>query len=76
MFPRFDRTDFLLAILIPSDKTIQIVAVGSVGTEGVFIEKTLDATSQANLVGVSLRANRPTHLAVPAASEQYDADAR
>jgi hypothetical protein len=77
VFPRFDlRTDFLLAILIPGDETIQIIGVGPVGTEGVFIEKTLDTATQANLVRVSLRTNWPTHLAVPAASEQYDADTR
>ena len=73
MFPGFDfGSDFVPAILIPGDEAIQIIGVGPVGTEGVFIEKTLDAATQANLVRVSLRTNRPTHPAMPATADHHN----
>jgi len=49
---------------------IQIVAVGSVSAEILLIEKTLDAATQADLIGISVSANRPTHAAMPAAPQK------
>lgn len=51
---------------IQGNKAVQVVAVGTVGTEGFFIEQTLDTATQTDLVGVVLEANWPAHLAVPA----------
>jgi hypothetical protein len=56
---------------IPGDQAIEIVAVGSVGAEGLLIEQTLDAAAQANLIRMILEANRPTHLAMPAPAEDH-----
>jgi hypothetical protein len=39
--------------------------------EGFFVEQSHGAATQANLVGASLQANGPTHLAVPAAPERH-----
>jgi len=58
--------------LVARNQAIEVVAVGSVGAEGLFIKQALDAAAQANLIGVITEANRPTHLAVPATSEDYD----
>ena len=60
------------ASLVAGNQTIEIVAVGSVGAESLFIKQPLDAATQANLIGVIAEANRPTHLAVPATAEDYD----
>jgi hypothetical protein len=57
---------------IPGNQTIEIVAVGSVRTESLLIEQTLDATTQANLIRAILVANRPTHFAVPATAKDYN----
>ena len=54
------------------DEFIEIVAIGSVGAEGLLVKQTLDATAQANLIGMILEAYRPTHLAMPATAEDYD----
>ena len=54
------------------DEFIEIVTIGSVGAEGLFVKQTLDATAEANLIGMILEAHRPTHLAVPATAEDYD----
>jgi hypothetical protein len=54
------------------DQFNEIVAIGSVGAEGLLVKQTLDATPQANLIGMILEAHRPTHLAMPATAEDYD----
>ena len=57
--------------LVPGNQAIEVVAVGSVSAKGLLIKQTLDAASQANLIGMILETNRPTHLAVPAAAEYH-----
>jgi hypothetical protein len=57
---------------IPGNQMIEVVAVGSVGTEGLLIEQALDAATQANLIGAILGPNRPTHFAVPATAEDHN----
>jgi len=64
--------EFGLLRTIPGDKQLQFVAVGSVGLEVLLVKEPLDPASQADLVGVPLRANWPAHLAVPASSEEND----
>jgi hypothetical protein len=54
------------------DQSIEIVTIRSVRAECLFIKQALDATTQADLIRVILRANRPTHLAVPAAAKDHD----
>jgi hypothetical protein len=54
------------------DEFIEIVAIGSVGAEGLLVKQALDATAQANLIGMILETHRPTHLAMPATAEDYD----
>jgi hypothetical protein len=63
--------EFSNAIPIPADEAIQVVAIGPVGAEGLFVEEAFDAAAQADLVGVILGANRPAHFAVPAPTEDY-----
>jgi hypothetical protein len=46
-----------------------LVAVGAIAAQGLFIEQPLDAAIQANSVGVSTKPNRPAHLLVAAATE-------
>jgi len=62
--------------LIPSDQTVQIVAVRPVGTEGFFIKEPLNAAPKAHLIGVVLSSNWPAHLTVPTTSEYYYPRAR
>lgn len=64
-------TDRPLSNLVAGNQAIEVVAVGSVGAEGFLIKQALDATAQANLIGMILEANWPTHLAVPAAPENH-----
>lgn len=59
---------FSLPFAVPGKQALDVVAVGSVGGETVLIKQAFDAAAQANLVGVVLSANRPTHLSMPAAS--------
>jgi len=54
---------------IPGNQAIEIVAVRSVGAEGILIKETLDAAIEANLVGMVLSPDGPTHFAVPATAE-------
>src|ERR1035441_3207017 len=55
----------------PSDEFVQVIAERAISAEGFLVEQSLGAAAQANLVGTSLHPNRPTHLAVPAASERH-----
>ena len=57
--------------MIVIKEPLKLVTIGAVAAEGIFIEQTLDAAPVADLVGDPLRADRPTHLAVPAAAENH-----
>ena len=57
--------------LIERKEALKVVAVGAVPAEAVFIEQPLDTTARANLIGNALGADRPAHLAVPAAAEDH-----
>jgi len=70
------RTDAGPSRTVPRQETIQVVAVRPVRAESLLIEKPLDPTTEANLVGVLLGANRPTHLAVPATAKNHHPRAR
>jgi hypothetical protein len=66
------RMNFILSSAVPGNQAIEIVAVGSVGAEALLVKQAFDAAAQANLVRVILKANRPTHLSVPATAEDHD----
>src|SRR5260221_13652722 len=53
----------------PGAEFVQVMAEWAIRIEGVLIEQPLGAAAQANLVRISVPANRPTHLAVPATAE-------
>lgn len=57
---------------VPGDQAIEIVAEGSVRAEGFLIKQAFDAAAQANLIGVILESDRPTHLTVPATAEEHN----
>ena len=57
---------------VPGNEAIEVVAEGTVWLKGVLIEETLNAASEADLVGVFLCPDRPTHLAMPATAEDHD----
>ena len=54
------------------DQPVEIITVRTVGAESLFIEKALDAATQANLVRVLLIAHGPAHFTVPAAAKYQD----
>lgn len=64
--------EFSLVRTIPSDQELQFIAIRAIGLKGFLIKQSLDATAQADLVGITLGANRPAHLAVPASPEEND----
>jgi hypothetical protein len=66
------RRNFGSPAPITRNQAIEVVAVRSVGAEGLLIKQPLDATAQADLIGVILETDRPTHLAVPAAAKDDD----
>jgi hypothetical protein len=53
--------------LLPSHETLQVITVGTIAAESLFIEKTFDTTTHADLVGIIFGPDRPAHLAMPAA---------
>ena len=57
--------------LVPGKQSLKIVTVWAVAAEGILVEQTLDSTGRTNLIGTTLGADRPTHLAVPAAPENH-----
>jgi len=65
-------TNFRDLRLVAGNQVMEIIAVGSVGAERLLIKQAFDAAPQANLIRVILEANRPAHLAVPAASKNHD----
>lgn len=56
---------------VASHQAIEVVAVRSVGAEGLLIKQAFDAAAQANLIGVILETHGPTHLTVPAAAQDH-----
>jgi hypothetical protein len=56
---------------VAGNQALEVVAVRPVGAESSLIKQAFDAAAQANLIGVILRAHRPTHIAVPATAEQH-----
>ena len=62
---------FIMLHLPPGNQAIKVVAVRSEGAKVLLIKEPLDPTAQTNLVGVFLDANRPTHLAMPAAPQDH-----
>jgi hypothetical protein len=57
--------------LVPGKQSLKIVTVWAVASEGILVEQTLDSAGRTNLIGTTLGADRPTHLAVPAAPENH-----
>jgi hypothetical protein len=57
---------------IPVNKTLKFVSVRAIGLEGFLIKKALNSTTEADLVGISLSTNGPTHSSMPAPSEEND----
>lgn len=57
-------------VTIPIDKLVQVIAKRAIGLKGLLVEEPLDATAQANLIGLALNADGPAHLAMPAATER------
>src|SRR3979411_2751329 len=55
----------------PSGEFVQVIAERAIRAEGFLVEQALGAAAQAHLVRISLRADGPAHLAVPAASERH-----
>lgn len=53
----------------PGDQPIEVITIGPVSAEGVLVKQTLDTAAEADLVGITLGAHRPAHLAVPATAE-------
>jgi len=51
---------------VPSKQLLKVVAVGTESLKRILVEEPLDAASGANLVGTTLGADRPAHLAMPA----------
>jgi hypothetical protein len=49
----------------PSDELLEVVAEGTLGAELLPVEQAHGAAPEANLVRVSLQADRPAHFAVP-----------
>src|SRR6267378_4397082 len=54
----------------PSGEFVQVIAERAIGGESLLVEQPLGAAAEANLIRISLAADRPAHLAVPAASER------
>lgn len=57
--------------VIPGNQAIEIVTVRPVGAEGILVKEALDATIQADLIGMVLSPDGPTHFAVPATAKNY-----
>ena len=57
---------------VPFDQADEIVAVGSVGAEDLFIKQTLNAAACTHLIRIALGAHWPAHFAVPATTKCDD----
>jgi hypothetical protein len=62
---------FIVLHSLPGNEAIKVVAVRPEGPKVLLVKEPLDPAAQANLVGVFLDANRPTHLAMPAAAQDH-----
>jgi len=58
-----------VSLPVVSYEAVEVVAIGSESSEGLFIKQAFDAAAQANLVGAVMEAHRPAHFAVPATAE-------
>ena len=67
----FSRLIFRAFGLVPGKQSLKIVTIWAVAAEGILVEQTLDSTGRTNLIGTTLGADRPTHLAVPTAPENH-----
>ena len=65
----------LAAAVVPGNEAVQVVAEGAICAERLFVEKALDPASRADLVGMVLDADGPTHLPVPTAAENQQRSA-
>jgi hypothetical protein len=73
---RWRRCNFLAAILVPGNQLIEVIAIGTVGAEILFVEETFDAAAWAYLVRMTLRPDRPAHTTVPAAAKDDNRSSR
>jgi hypothetical protein len=67
---------FFPLFLFPGNQPLDFVAIRSVTAENLLVKQTLDAAIGANLVGVALGTNRPTHLVMPTAAKNENRRAR
>lgn len=65
------RLTFCAFGLIPGEQSLQVVTIRAIAAKGILVEEPLDSASCAYLISTALGANRPTHFAVPAASEDH-----
>ena len=63
--PRWRRL-FRFRSLAPRNQPVQVIPVRPIRAEALFIEQSLGATSQADLVRIALASHRPAHPAMPA----------
>src|ERR1700757_2805655 len=63
------RSRLRLVSVAPRDQLVQVIPVRPIGAKTLFVEQSLRATTQTDLVRVALHAHRPAHLAMPAATE-------
>jgi len=54
---------------LPRNQLVQVVAIWTVGAKSLLIKQALDATAEADLIRVLLKADGPTHLAMPTATQ-------
>lgn len=73
MFSGLDLANFAGAGVGPGNQAIEVVAIGAIGAESFLVKKTFDSAAQADLIGITLCANGPAHLAMPAAPEEHHA---
>jgi len=71
MLGRLGRANAGSSSAVPRQQTSQVIAIGTVGAESLLVEKTLDPTTEANLVGVFLGSDWPTHPVVPATTKNH-----
>jgi hypothetical protein len=67
--------NFSLVGAVPRDQTIDVIPIGSIGAKSLFVEKTFDPTTHTNLVGITVSADGPAHLAMPATPQKHDSSA-
>jgi len=64
-----DGCRFRSAGVLPGNQLVEIVVEWSVGPEACLVEKSLNSAAQTDLISMALGAYRPTHFAVPAATQ-------